>query len=410
MDARVVGGIVLFVLLAVALVFSLEVLPAASAYGMKDDSGATRETVNTVARGINQFGIELMKQMEKNRNVVISPISVEFALAIAAEGAKGQTFREMVSVLHLPEDSSVRRPAFARLYNLLNRESEVTIELANALWLRPDFHPRSEYMSTVRRYYPADVYNTLDPARINAWVSERTHGKIDKIVENLPKDIVMVITNAVYFHGHWAGKFDPKNTRKEVFHTPSGDKNVDMMHDRREVFYYEDTNVQAVLLPYEDADFVMLIVLPRGDVDKCLERLSAERLEAILSAMRKEDTVLYIPKFEVESNVIPLDGYLWNMGMRTVFTPAADLSGIWGKPGDLYIDKVLHRTYVRVDEKGTEAAAATAVGVAISALPLERPQPKIFRVDHPFLFFIMDRESNTVLFAGKIVDPPAVKG
>lgn len=407
--------------LAVALVATLvvfvsgfvarqQILPSAAAYGVKDDSGATQETVSTVTHGINRFGIELLKQMEKNSNVFISPMSIEFALAIAAEGAKGQTFDEMVSVLHLPEDSSVRGPAFARLYNLLNREGNVTIELANALWLCPGFTPRNEYMSTVQRYYPADVYDTIDPARINAWVSERTHGKIDKIVNNLPINTVMVITNAIYFYGHWADEFDPKNTRKGVFHTPNGDKRVDMMHDRRDVLYYEDADAQAVLLPYEDPDFAMVIVLPKGDVEEYLDQFSADRFETILNAMKKEDTVLYIPKFEFKTDIIKMNGYLQNMGMRTAFTPAADFSGIWGKPGDLYIDQVLHRAYVRVDEKGTEAAAATAVVVvAASAVPRSLHEPKIFRADHPFLFFIVDRKSGAVLFAGKIVDPPAVK-
>lgn len=400
--------VLVVLLLGVVVYFSgglSSTLSLASAAEMKDDSGATSESVHSVALGINRFSLNLLKEMGKG-NVFISPVSIEFALTIAAEGARGKTLDEMLSALQLPRGADVRRPAFARIYNLLNRKSDVTIELANALWLRPGFSPKRDYISTVERYYPADIYSTIDPARINQWVSERTHGKIDKIINSLPSSTAMVITNAVYFYGKWAEEFDPKLTRKMPFHTPSGDKDVDMMYDERKVQYYEDSAVQAVLLPYIDKNFAMLILLPKGDVDKYLESLSAEGISRILKSMSAERVRLYIPKFEFKTGIITLNGYLQDLGMRFAFDPArADFSRI---SSGLYISSVLHRAYVRVDEKGTEAAAATAV-IMSAAADVNPMPPKVFKVDHPFLFFIIDRESGVVLFAGKIVDPPAVE-
>ncbi len=404
-------------LLPLLLILALLLIPffqGAPVYGVKDDSEVTPEGLRKTVEGINTFGIELLKRIN-GKNVVISPASIEFALAIAMEGARGRTLEEMQDVLSLPEEN-FRRPAFARIYNLLNRKSEVTIELANALWLKPGFRPAGQYLSVIERYYPADVFETISPSKINGWVKERTHGKIDKILNTLPPETVMVITNAIYFYGNWAEEFDPKETRKMPFYTPWGKKQVDMMHDERDVLYYEDENVQAVFLPYKDEDFGMLIILPKSpgqetlpgnylladspqSLNKYLQKFSVQELSKILSSMHQEKVILFIPKFEIDTGILSLKNQLISMGMKSAFSPTdADFSGI---SEGIWIDNVFHRAYVRVDERGTEAAAATAVVMVKAAVP----NRVLFKADHPFLFFIIDKRSGIILFAGKILDP-----
>jgi serpin B len=213
----------------------------------------------------------------------------------------------------------------------------------------------------------------------------------------------MLIANAIYFHGQWEKKFDPKNTGKMVFHALSGDKDVPMMHDTRSVLYYEDNAAQAILLPYKGKSFAMLVILPRESLDNYLSEFGVGDLSRILKGMVKERVSIYLPKFEFETRALSLKRYFMDKGVKLAFSPgAADFSGIGGPPGLLFIQDVLHRAYVRIDEEGTEAAAVTVTVISIAAAP---PRPKIFRADHPFLFFILDRNSDAIMFAGKVVDP-----
>jgi serpin B len=237
---------------------------------------------------------------------------------------------------------------------------------------------------------------------INAWVEEKTHGKIDTIVEPPIHPLtVMFLINAIYFKGTWTYEFDPDDTREATFHTGSGqDKTVEMMNLSGELPYLETEDFQAVRLPYGYELFSMTVLLPKGErsADDLMTGFNQENWNNWMDGFATEDISLSLPKFEIEYK-LKLNDILIALGMQDAFDPLqADFTGIRAT-GELYISEVKHKTYVKVNEEGTEAAAVTSVEVKeLSARP-----PMV--VDRPFLFVIHDSHSRALLFMGKIVDP-----
>ncbi|WP_457751019.1 serpin family protein [Thermococcus sp.] len=373
----------------------------------------TNESLSIVDAN-NNFGIELYRKLSggEEGNVFISPFSVFIALSMAYEGARGETAREMMSVLHLPENDSLRRSEFRTLLLETKDLSGTELNIANALWVQRDYPIRESYVSVIRNYYLGDVREVdfkSDPTGaerlINGWVENETKGKIKNLVSNLNPDTRLIITNAVYFKANWSLRFNPSDTHNDTFTLSSGEMIMVSMMTRLGKFNYTETDeFQAIEMPYTDSNFSMVIILPKekNGLKEIENELSPKFLSTILSSFKREEVKVTIPKFKFEGDY-SLGKILQGMGMREAFTDRADFSGISEKP--LAISDVVHKTFIRVAENGTEAAAATAVIVFAASAPGEEPEYKVFRADHPFIFMIINRESGMILFIGRLEDP-----
>ncbi|MCD6414723.1 MAG: serpin family protein [Candidatus Diapherotrites archaeon] len=399
-----------------------------------DDSGATPEGVASVVKANNQFAVNLYSEIikdprNKDKNVFFSPWSISSAMVMAYEGARGQTADEIHSVFYFPEDDKVRRSSFARMLNTINKGGgKYELHTANALWLQKDYPFLESYKNVVSRHYLGEVRN-LDfvhnpygsSQEINNWVAGHTNNKIQDIVSPdlfETEDIRAVITNAMYFKGKWAHQFDKADTRMDDFTLESGEKvEVPMMSVDDDFNYAEADGIQILEMDYQGGKISMLVLLPLKENMYSMHRrvgdtsfnisylesiLTEEKLQEWRGKLRKRELLVYIPKYTFETSYSLVD-YLKSMGMKKPFSlSGADFSGMDGTKG-LYLRDVLHKAYVKVDEEGTEAAAATAVLVAMVAVPEK------FRADHPFIFIIQEKSTGNILFMGKVMDPTKLK-
>ena len=376
---------------------------------MPDDSLVTQDGINSVVQGNNEFAIDLYKFVKDDgNNLFFSPYSISTALTIAFEGARGKTADEMANVLNIPKDDTVRRSAFASIYNRLNNNNEdYKLHTANALWTHFDYPFTAGYISTIEDYYGGkatnlDFVKETEKSRdiINKWVEDKTEDKIKEILKrnDLNKEVRLVITNAIYFKGDWVFEFDKRKTRDADFYlSPDETIQVPMMALRDEKFNYMETEeLQMIELPYKGDDLSMLVLLPKEGVDKLEESLTTEKLNGWRSLMHETKIDVYMPKFKFDTRYY-LAEKLSKMGMPTAFGVTADFSGI---APSLFISRVIHQAYIDVDEEGTEAAAATAVVVERIAAMLS-----VFRADHPFIFLIQQKDTGNILFMGRVNDP-----
>ncbi len=379
-----------------------------------DDTGWSEEGAQEVIDANNQFALELYTELSKNgkENIFYSPYSIFAALGMTYEGAKGETKDEIKSVFHFPEDSTLR-PNFAKIYNDINKnEEDYELRTGNALWVQKDYPFLEDYINIVVKYYGGKVSN-LDFVKeteksrqtINNFIEEQTNGKIKDLI---PKGVLdyltrLVLTNAIYFKGTWQWEFNPKNTEEVDFKiTPTDIVKVPMMYMKPEKakFNYADLeDLQILELPYKGEKISMLILLPKDNLED-IQPLTIEKLKEWKSQMKKETLdEIYLPKFEFDTKYF-MKEILSDMGMPTAFEMDADFSGMDGTKS-LYIKEVIHQAYVKVDEKGTEAAAATGVVMELTSI-----MPKnIFRADHPFIFIIQQNDTGNILFLGRVNDP-----
>jgi serpin B len=389
-------------------------------------AGADTSATQAVTSASNQFAFDLYSQLQKNTgsadtNLFFSPFSISSALAITYEGAKGTTADEIRSVFHFPSDTATLQNGYYGLNSSINSgDAAYSLQTANALWAEKTYPFLPGYISTAERYYGAkttnlDFIGQLDGSRIiiNRWVEEKT---ADKIKDLLPAGSIdpltrLVITNAIYFKGSWVKQFDKEKTADADFTTASGNNvRVPMMQrtDKDAIFPYTETDdLQLLSMPYEHAsgrELSMVILLPKGDSLEPVEAsLDPESLSAVQESAISRRVMVYFPKFTLETKY-SLPETLGAMGMPTAFTGNADLSGMDGTK-NLFVSDIIHQAYVDVNEEGTEAAAATAVVVALKAAPAETEPIPVFRADHPFIFFIQDNETGAILFMGKVADP-----
>ena len=381
-----------------------------------DNVGSTQQGIQEVVNANNKFAFELYSELNKveNSNILYSPYSISAALAMTYEGAKGQTADEMKSVFHFPE-SNILRPNFAAIYNEINKKDKpYKLSTGNALWAQYDYTFLEDYMSRVEKYYGGkaanlDFIKETEKSRqtINSFIEEQTNNKIKELIPSgvLNPLTKLVLTNAIYFKGTWTWEFDKSDTREQDFKvTPESIVKTPMMYmkpDKARFNYADTEDLQILELPYKGEEISMLILLPTENLDVIETSLTSEKLKEWKSKMQetKLDSI-FIPKFEFDSKYFMKDT-LSAMGMPTAFSFSADLSGMDGTK-NLFIDKVIHQAYVKVDEEGTEAAAATAVIVAQKSAMISR---NIFRADHPFIFVIQEKETGNILFIGRVIDP-----
>ncbi|XP_047107718.1 serpin B4-like isoform X1 [Schistocerca piceifrons] len=382
------------------------------------------EEVNVALQNISQannvFTFDMYKVLAAEPgNLFFSPISIQVILALTFLGAKGNTAKEIARGLRLPEDRAVVKDGVGAVMNRLQDSNDVLLDIANRIFLKEGYGIKEGFNQSAIRFKAGveEVDFLQEPqARkiINDWVESKTNSKIKDIIppDVLNNDTRMVLVNAIYFKGEWLKKFEKRDTYPLPFRSAVGSaKNVDMMFQVEEFKYTEinDLNSQVLLLPYKGERLSMMIFLPR-EVDGLAsleEKLASFSLQDTVNNLHESNVHVYLPKFKMEYSK-QLNDALTRLGMIDMFDDyAANFTGITDEER-LKVDKVLHKAFVEVNEKGTEAAASTAVLVAVPAsLQIGGPQPIIFKADHPFVFLILDQQTKTVLFAGRYVDPPS---
>ena len=381
------------------------------------------DTVQSVAAGNNHFGLDLYGKLRKTEgNLFVSPFSVSSALGMTAIGANGATREQMLATLHLPAADAQRNAGFKQILAILNAENAdpkkrgYELSVANALWGAKGNIWLKTFLDATAENYGAgltelDFAKDTDGSRktINAWVEKRTRDKIKDLIPSgaLEQDTQLVLTNAIYFKGKWAAEFDKKATFDEPFlNAPGKAEKVPMMHKSDSFRYAETDDFQTLVLPYKGDELSMVVFLPKKKLglDNLENKFTAENVAKWLKSPQFVETVqVSLPKFKVEST-FELKEPLAAMGMIDLFTRNADLSGMTGSPG-LMVSKVIHKTFVDVNEEGTEAAAATAVIVTPTSIELNPKPIPVFKADHPFAFVIHDHRTDTILFMGRVANP-----
>jgi serpin B len=379
----------------------------------------TVNTKYTVVDGNNTFAFELFAKVGgENDNKFISPFSISAALAMTYAGAKTETEKQMSNVLHFSLDQKSFHKEFKTLIDSLLKLSKKGLELkiANSLWIQKDYIFLKEYLDFANTYYKSgvkktDFKNQTEKSRqeINKWVELQTNNKIKQLIKPniLNKLTRLVLVNAIYFNGTWDNPFDKQFTVTGDFYTAGKTSvKVPFMNRADQYMYYENDLFQLVDIPYKNQAISMIIMLPKkqdGLAD--LENyLNWKKFDEVSKSLLYEKVNIYLPKFEMTCE-FELKEVLSAMGMPVPFCLEADFSGITGTK-DLMIDKVIHKTFINVNETGTEVAGSTAVVlIEKSGLP---KKPIEFKADHPFVFAIKDNVNNCILFLGRVSNP-AVK-
>jgi serine protease inhibitor len=373
--------------------------------------------VGRAVKDNNRFALELYGTLaEKDGNLFMSPYSISTALAMTYAGAKGQTAEQMAKTLHYTLPNDKLHAAFASLIKDQNdaKKRAYKLSVANALWGQKGYGFHADYLQLVKTNYSAglqelDFTDAPEPARktINDWVDNETQGKIKDLIPDgaIKPDTRLVLTNAIYFKASWSERFAEDATKKQDFWTNADQKAPAMMMQRKG--YYSLVNAdtfQLLDMPYEHHDLSMIVILPKRKVGvKEIEKtITSANLDDWLRLRKLHSVDVKLPKFKftVQFN---LKTTLTKMGMPIAFSNGADFSGM-ASAEKLKIDEVIHKAFVDVNEKGTEAAAATAVIIKTTSLPPELPKAN-FHADHPFVFLIRDNRSGSILFAGRVVKP-----
>jgi serpin B len=376
-------------------------------------------SVEDLAYSGNEFAISMYKELGKEtENMVFSPVSISSALAIAYAGAKNLTAREMSHALNFPADQSSLHAAFRDFLDSLTiagQEKGTELSIANGLWVQDDYALLPEFTELGETYYSAKIENLSFKSypeqeksrkKINSWIEKQTNQKIKNLIpEGVLTELTrLIITNAVYFNGNWTKPFKKAKTTESIFHISSGKSvKTDFMHQKEVVGYYEDQEIQAIQLLYKGEKHSMIILLPRETEGwKLISNIfTLERFDIIRNGFTMNEVEMAIPRYTIE-NEFGLKEMLKKLGMKEAFSNDADFSGITGQT-DLTIDNVLHKAFIEVNETGTEAAAATAVIMALKSAYEE--ESIRFIADHPFLYFITDLTTGSIIFMGRLVAP-----
>lgn len=396
-----------------ALLATLALLPACDPITGPKSSGPTWSKVpldQRVTDAYTGFGFELFRtlQLEGPReNLFVSPTSAAFALVMTYNGAVGQTSDEMALALGIDDLDLAMVNETSRKWLDALRETEdprVELAIAHSIWYRDWFPIRASFLDRVRTSYDAGILPITTPEPINAWVDKETRGRIAEIVEVIPPNVVAYLIDALYFKADWTYQFDEADTRDASFRRPDGSTvQVQMMSQEGPFSTRTDGDMSMVRLPYGSGRFSMILALPREgkDLAEVAARLQPDRWRQWMAEFDVPSRVsVGLPRFEIEWESSLMES-LQAMGMEVPFQyGVADFTGMFESPG-AYISDVLQKTFLRVDETGTEAAAVTNVTMVLRSAP----PPIIF--DRPFFLAIYDHATETVLFLGQITDPTA---
>ena len=361
-----------------------------------------------------KFGFKLYKEILKqdsNKNVFVSPTSVAIALSMTYNGASGETQQAMAKALELQGITlpTVNQANNALKASLETADPEVQLSIANSLWAKQGVTFKPDFMERNRQFYGAkvtelDFANAEATRTINNWVKENTRGKIDQVVDQLKPDDVLFLINAIYFKGNWTKKFDQNQTAERPFYLSNGtQKQHPMMSQSGKYRYYENESFQAVSLPYGKGRLSLYVFLPRenNSLDAFQQQLAVENWQQWMNQFRMRNGSIQLPRFKFDYD-IQLNNALKVLGMESAFSDGADFSNMTS--ASVAINEVKHKTFVEVNEEGTEAAAVTSVGVALTSAQMPE-EPFQMVVNRPFFCAIRDNQTGTVLFMGSLREP-----
>jgi serine protease inhibitor len=386
------------------------------ALGPESPIRALTASESQIIKSSSNFGFELLKQVQntqKDENIFISPLSVSMALGMTYNGAANETATAMKNTLGFSNLSHAEiNNSYKSLLELLSGfDPNVRLDIANSIWYRMGFTVEQTFIDTNKQYFDANI-SALDfnvPSSvdvINNWVDTTTNGKIDQIIDSIDPMTMMFLINAIYFNGTWTYEFDKTFTSDGTFHI-SSDKSIDipLMTQDNNFAHFHNNELQMIDLPYGDGSYCMTVLLPsrESSADALVESLDRATWTALLRKLKKTEGSLYLPKFKLAYEKV-LNDVLATMGMDVAFNSnKADFTNI-NKDGELYISKVKHKSFVDVYEEGTEASAVTVVTVQALGIS-EGPAKFTMYVDRPFVFVIREKNTGTILFMGKIMDP-----
>jgi serpin B len=369
-------------------------------------------SVDKISSANNKVAFKFLSETLKTNNkenVIISPLSLSTILALTQNGAVRNTKEEMLKALELQGlDDSTINESYRNIIAHFNSLKGIETKIGDSIWIRKNADVKKELISVGKNYYEAEINevdftkkNTVDA--VNKWVSGRTAGKINKMMDSFEDDTYMTLINTVYFKGKWNNPFTERSTSKQKFTSSDGSiKDVDMMKETMGIDYMKNTNFQAVRIPYEDQNFGMYVFLPSKDssVDKLTNEMTMENWNKWINEFKKTQVQVSLPKFKIEFEE-ELNSMLKGFGMKDAFDGTANFSNITDKT-NLYIDLVKQKSYIDVNEAGTEAASATAVVMKAVSAPLD---PTQFTVDRPFIYAIADKKTGLIIFMGKVEKP-----
>ncbi|WKN46239.1 serpin family protein [Tunicatimonas pelagia] len=377
-------------------------------------------SAETLVETSNAFSVDLFKAIQQqvpDENIFISPLSVDIALHMTANGASGETKAVMKETLGVTDltDEEVNEAAKTLTEQLMSMDQQVVLAIANSIWFKDTYTLQSGFDQLIREYYDGrieglDLGSPASKDIINGWVENQTQGKIKNLIENVSPTDVMFLINAIYFKANWQYQFNAGATKDEPFYLADGSTvSVPMMSNEgtKLRFNYQEDGTQLLEIPYGNGQFNMVILLPSPEstVADLANSLTTEELTKWIAEADTLTTHLMLPKFKTEFK-LTLNDVLKGMGMELPFTNRASFGGFFneGNGEGLYIDRVIHQAFIEVNEEGSEAAAATAVVISFRSSGAEG-QPSVIRVDRPFAYFIREKHTGAMLFAGTMMNP-----
>jgi serpin B len=364
----------------------------------------------------NSFAFDIFMKVlgsaGENENVMISPLSISYALSMTLNGADGTTRDAMLEALRVsgitPDEIN---DSYKNLTEaLLSVDKRVLISIANSVWVENNFPVKKSFTDILTNYYDAesrsfDINDASAPDKINIWIEDKTNGLIKEMIDKLEDNTVMLLINAIYFKGKWKSQFDKSKTAEMPFYKSGGNQvDVPMMKQKSDFRIYEGSGFVIAEFPYGQGNFVMDVIIPddQAGFNSTLAMVSDENYTSWINQMRERETDLSFPRFKYGFKK-KLKDILSDMGMGIAFSDDADFSNITDLY-DLLINDVAHQSFIETNEEGTEAAAATVVEIGLTSAP---PTPLVLRLDHPFIYIIREITTNTIIFMGRVADPSA---
>ena len=362
----------------------------------------------------NSFAFDIFREVVENseepENIMISPLSISYALSMTLNGANGATRDSMLKALRVtgmtPEEIN---SSFQQLTEaLLSVDKRVLMTIANSVWTKEGFPVKEAFIDILETYYDAeskqfDINDPATPDIINQWIEDNTNGLIKDMIDKLEPDVVMLLINAIYFKGIWKYQFDEGDTEQKTFFK-TGDETIEvpMMNQEVDLMVYHGENFTLAELPYGQGNFVMDIILPddQDGINRIIPAITESSFNSWISQAAETKVNMYLPRFKYDYKK-KLKDILSDMGMRIAFWPGADFTNI--ACTDLNIQDVIHQAFIETNEEGTEAAAATVV-IIVSSMP---SGPLVFNADHPFIYIIRETTTNSIIFMGCVNDPLA---
>lgn len=382
-----------------------------------DESNVEDEQMEEMSAASNALGFSTLTELHENKgkkdNIFVSPTSLYSALLLAYNGASEETKEDFSELLDIKEwtDEEVNEAMYVLSNRLGKDKDDIEVTVANSLWLDDTYTFQADYKESMETYFDAhmEAVDKTDDAsvdKINKWVQNQTDDKIEEIMEPpLQSNFVALLVNVLYFNGNWQFEFPEESTKEDTFFASDKEIEVPFMQLEEELDYMENDNVEAVQLPYGEGEMMMEVYVPKEDEDMSdfLTTTLPEQRENWKNAFKKETGTVHMPKFELEYDIV-LNDVLQELGLKHAFSDQADFSSLVEESDALRISEVKQKTFLDVNEKGTEAAAATSVEIEKTSLMIGEEFD--MQIDRPFVFTITDTETDAILFLGKIEEPP----